>query len=126
LKRGCELNSRRFHSPFDDLASQITPDAVGFHEEPSVFLLLPRSSADHDRPQEDYMADHQIYLDSGYETDRRWVTPAELAEILNVSVQTIRRAVRAGRLATCEVMPGLVRIDRESVPEARNSSKRSA
>ena len=55
---------------------------------------------------------------------RRWVTAAELADELGVSVFSVRRAVRAGRLLVKEILPGLRRIDRESVPTGPFSVRR--
>lgn len=51
----------------------------------------------------------------------QWMTTYEVAEMLGVSVWTVRRAVRAGRLRTREILPGLVRIDPTSIPVGRTS-----
>ena len=80
--------------------------------------------------------DTRLYLDPGLEEDdirfdgspgtRRWVSAGELADLLGCSVWSVRRAVRAGRLRTREVLPGLIRIDLRSVPAGRHSCDRRA
>ena len=59
--------------------------------------------------------------DGGNPTETRWVSSREIADIYSISVYSVRRAVRAGRLRTREVLPGLIRIDLSSVPIGRNS-----
>ena len=87
------------------------------------------------------MSDTSLYLDPGYSTridrtsghqlsvdpsTKRWVSSQEMAEIFGISVYSVRRAVRAGRLVTAEVLPGLVRIDIESVPGCPAGSRRAS
>lgn len=50
------------------------------------------------------------------EKETRWLTAAEVADLFGVSVYSVRRAVKAGRFRTREVMPGLIRIDPDSLP----------
>ena len=72
------------------------------------------------------MNDHVLDQELTRDPERRWVSAAELAAMYGVSVYSVRRAVRTRRLRTREVMPGLVRIDLQSVPDGRHSVERRA
>jgi excisionase family DNA binding protein len=68
------------------------------------------------------MSDHKPPVEHGERIiHTEWMTTEEIAALFRVSVFTVRRAVRAGRLRTREVMPGLIRIDPRSVPTGRGS-----
>ena len=47
----------------------------------------------------------------------RWISQAQMAELLSVSRWTVRRARLAGRLRYVEVVPGLIRFDVRQVDE---------
>ncbi len=47
----------------------------------------------------------------------RWVSQAELAQVLGVSRWTVSRARKAGMLRFIELVPGLVRYDAMQVEE---------
>ena len=73
-------------------------------------------------------ADTRLYIDPSDPTamPRRWVSAGELAQEFGISVWSVRRAIRAGRLRTRAITEGTVRIDITSVPAARRSPRRSA
>lgn len=52
----------------------------------------------------------------GSDATRRWVSMSELAELLGVSLASVMKAHKLGRFKTVEVLPGLVRVDVESLP----------
>ena len=60
----------------------------------------------------------------GCDAPRRWVSMSELADILGISLASVMKAHKTGRLTTIEVLPGLIRVDRMKLPAGDFSASR--
>jgi excisionase family DNA binding protein len=50
-------------------------------------------------------------------SDKDWLTPVEVAEMVCVNVQTVRRWIQSGRLKSHRVSPKVQRVNRADVDQ---------